>query len=108
MFHTDVEFDADIWGFLFGLLAGHDPYGGAGALAKLAMVTGQAGLVQQFEAQLSADAHKSFNTRLDNIYANITGMCAAIPAECSIIKGIVHPNFPPSVPLGVLPSPVRR
>jgi hypothetical protein len=103
LFNTDIEFDADEWGAILSLIAGYDPYASAGTLAKLAMATGSAGLASQFEAQLAPDAHKSFNTRLDNVYTTLTTLCNVIPTTCSLYKGIFHPNFPPSAPLSLPP-----
>jgi hypothetical protein len=100
-FHQNPEFDADIWGALLSLMSGYDAYGAAGALAKLAMATGTAGLAQQFEQQLSADAHKSFNTRISEVYEMLSFMCRipeAAPA-CGTYKGILHPHLPDSAPL---------
>ncbi len=108
VFNTDIEFDADVWGATLTILAGHDPYSGAGALAKLAMATGTAGLTTQFEEQLAPDAHKSFNTRLDNIFTTFQLACSASPAVqslCAEYKSIVHPNFPSSAPLSLQPRP---
>jgi hypothetical protein len=67
-----------------------------------ATATGQAGLVSQFENQLAADAHKSFNERLDNIYTTLTQVCSMIPDVCSEYKSVFHPDLPPSAPLGIL------
>ena len=36
----NLELDADFWGLLLSLVAGYDPYAGAGTLAKLAMANG--------------------------------------------------------------------
>ena len=68
---TNAEFDADVWGLFLALYGGYDPYGAAGAMAKLAMVTGTAGLIQQFEQQLAPDAHK----RLPNVYRTFEPAC---------------------------------
>jgi hypothetical protein len=109
LFNTDIEFDADQWGAILSLIAGYDPYASAGALAKLAMATGSAGLASQFEAQLAPDAHKSFNTRLENVYATLSTLCSVIPNTCALYKGIFHPNFPASAPLSLPPvNPSKR
>lgn len=99
---TNYEFDADIKGTLLALFSGYDPYAGAGALAKLSMATGTAGLATQFGAQLAPDAHKSFNTRLDVVYQNLVKACNSSPAAkrfCDEYKSLVHPHLPPSAPL---------
>lgn len=111
LFNTDIEFDADVWGAFLALLAGYDPYSGAGTLAKLAMATGTAGLTNQFEAQLAPDAHKSFNTRLDNIFTTLQVACASSPAAqslCAEYRNIIHPNFPSTAPLLQTPGTAKR
>lgn len=98
------ELDADIWGLVFSLLAGYDPYAAAGTLAKLAMVTGKSGLATQFEDQLSGDAHQSFNTRIENMFDTIASVCKvsdSLQAACDAYKGRFHPSFPVSAPLSV-------
>jgi hypothetical protein len=105
-FHPNPEFDADVWGALLSMAAGFDPYASAGTLAKLSMATGTAGLTAQFEDQLSSDAHKSFNTRLDNIFANLVAACNSsedMKRICAEYKSIVHPNLPGVAPL-VIPG----
>ena len=109
-FNSDVEFDADIWGTIIALTAGYDPYASAGTLAKLSMATGDAGLASQFENQLSSDAHKSFNTRLDNVFSTLVEACSsssAVASACAAYKSIAHPNLPSIAPLTVTPSPNR-
>lgn len=100
-FHTNPEFDADIWGTILALLAGYDAYSSAGALAKLAMATGTAGLATQFEQQLASDAHKSFNTRISEVYATLQMACTfpEVAQFCSLYKSILHPHLPGSAPL---------
>ncbi len=100
-FNQNTEFDADGWGFLISLIAGYDPYAGAGTLAKLAMATGTAGLTAQFENQLAVDAHKSFNERLASVFDTMKTLCAisSFAPFCSEYKAIVHPHLPPSAPL---------
>lgn len=93
---TNAEFDADEWGLFLGLGAGYDPYGSAGALAKLAMATGTAGLVIQFEQQSATDAHKSFNQRLAAVYGTIQSVCsiASIASTCQQYHSLYHPHIP--------------
>ena len=100
-FHENPEFDADIWGTLLAMLSGYDAYAAAGALAKLAMATGTAGLAEQFEQQISSEAHKSFNTRIDEVYEMLVFMCSLPEARdaCRTYKQIMHPHLPPSAPL---------
>lgn len=100
-FHENPEFDADVWGTLLALLSGYDVYSAAGALSKLAMATGTAGLSTQFEQQLSSDAHKSFNTRISEVYEMLQVVCTIPEAapSCSEYKKILHPHLPGSAPL---------
>ncbi len=107
----NIEFDADIFGMMTAIGAGYDPYAGAGALAKLAMVTGSAGLVTQFESQLSPDAHKSFNERIESMFTLLNLVCSQNPVtsqQCSTYKAIHHPHFPGSAPLSITPPPAPK
>jgi hypothetical protein len=81
--------------------------GGAGTLAKLSTVSGTAGLLTQFEAQLAPDAHKSFNSRLDKMFQTITLVCSTYSDLCSQYKALVHPHFPGNAPLS-LPRHARQ
>lgn len=98
---TNREFDADCWGAFLGLASGFDPYGAAGALAKLAMATGRAGLSQAFEDQLASDAHKSFNERINTVYDSFVKACGdpEIASACQQYKNIIHPHLPSTAPL---------
>lgn len=103
-FNSNAEIDADIQGALLALFAGYDPYGAAGALAKLAMATGQSGLAAQFEAMVGADAHGSFNTRLQSVFDMLVITCnydAESKRACSDYKSIFHPHFPQAIPLSL-------
>ena len=111
-FSSNIEIDADQYGMLLGLIAGYDPYGGAGALAKLAMASGTAGLLDQnFDSLLQAvgaDLHGSFDNRLALIFQNMQQICG-IPAYqrfCSAYKNEIHPHLPSIAPLAA--EPVRR
>jgi Zn-dependent protease with chaperone function len=104
----NIEWDADEWGLLMELLAGYDPYAGAGALGKLAMATATAGLqaqlMQNWEQLSGVDAHASFGTRIDNLTTFVEAICGYSPnaqSLCAQYKTLVHPHFPalPSVPL---------
>ncbi|MGQ9916372.1 MAG: M48 family metalloprotease [Bryobacteraceae bacterium] len=101
-FHSNPEFDADIWGTMLALGAGYDVYASAAALAKLAMATGTAGLTTQFEQQLSSDAHKSFNTRISEVFSMLQLVCSLDEARdaCQMYKRVMHPHLPDSAPLG--------
>lgn len=101
LFHANDEFDADMWGALLSILSGYDAYAAAGALAKLAMATGTADLATQFEQQLAPDAHKSFNTRISEVYDMLEAVCSTRQARnaCLEYKEILHPHLPPSAPL---------
>ena len=110
-FDGNPEFDADVWGLILSLSSGYDPYGAAGTLAKLAMVSGRAGLLSQFEDQLRPDAHKSFNQRLENVFDTISSACNSnieMRNLCATYKGIIHPTFPPTAPLNTDPAVLRK
>jgi hypothetical protein len=99
---SNPEFDADIWGVLLATFAGYDPYAVSGALAKLAMATGTAGLTTQFENEFAADAHKSFNTRLAGAYQMLANVCnynSEMNQLCQEYKRTIHPHFPATTPL---------
>jgi len=94
---TNVEWDADMWGLLFSLLSGYDPYGTAGALGKAYMATGNTSLVSQyFEDNLSTDMHKSLGSRLDAIYTTISQVCSSSDAAstCNTYRQVFHPHMP--------------
>lgn len=99
--HSNPEFDADMLGTILALMAGYDAYAASGALAKLAMATGTAGLSTQFEQQLSSDAHKSFNTRIEQVYLMLQVVCSLpeVAPACAIYKSVMHPHLPDSAPL---------
>lgn len=101
---ANAELDADIWGTLFAMGAGYDAYAAAGGLAKLAMATGRAGLARQvFEDIALADAHRSFNTRLDAVYDFLVLLCSTDIGRpfCQDYKRIMHPHLPDSAPLSL-------
>ena len=104
LFVANVEQDADLFGMLLMLSAGFDPYAGAGALAKLSMVTGQAGLLAATFDDL-VDPHGSFNTRIDLMFTTLTLACSqpAASAYCGLYRSLIHPNFPGTAPLSVQP-----
>ncbi len=103
---SNVEQDADQYGMFLGLASGYDPYGAAGALAKLAMASGNAGLVDQNFDNLAAiagtDLHGSFNNRLAVVFQNMQAICAAsaqLQNFCASYKSFVHPHLPGMAPL---------
>lgn len=104
-FDENREHDADFWGVLLSLGAGYDPYGAAGALAKLAMATGRASLTNQFFEDVPiANAHQSFNTRLSKLFDKISFACTSsvdMAQFCSAYKTIVHPHLPDVSPLTI-------
>jgi hypothetical protein len=81
------------------LLAGYDPYGAAGALAKLNMVSGPAGILAANFDDLP-DPHVSFASRLDSMFSTLSMACGqpALSLYCSAYKSVIHPNFPPGAP----------
>ena len=97
------EYDADLWGTVLAIGAGYDPYGLAGALAKLSMATGVAGLTSQFEEQVSGEAHGSFNERLANVFETLQSVCSQpdLVALCAEYKAQFHPNLPSVAPLNI-------
>jgi predicted Zn-dependent protease len=105
----NIEWDADEIGMLLSLLAGYDPYGAAGALAKLAMASGSAGLIDQnfdnLATSLGLDPHGSFNDRLALIFGEMQSLCALPQAQtfCAQYKDLVHPHLPPGAPLRLPP-----
>lgn len=111
-YSSNPEWDADVYGMLFSLASGFDPYAAAGALAKLAMAGGKAGLLEQnFDHQnLANDPHGSFNTRIDRVFDAITSLCAAPDSVtlCDEYKSTVHPHFPKITPLSINPPAPTR
>ena len=93
-FSSNRELDADAHGLFFSLLAGYDPYAGAGALAKLEMASGRADLDSQYVQEITS-AHLSFNTRLDHIYETIQEICDINDSTiCERFDALYHPNVP--------------
>ena len=101
---ADKEQDADFFGMTLMVYAGFDPYAGAGALAKLSMVTGQAGLLSPAFDDL-ADPHASITSRIDSMFATLNLTCAqpALSLYCGAYKSVIHPNFPSTAPLSIKP-----
>ena len=103
---TNIEQDADQYGMLLSLIAGYDPYGAAGALAKFAMASGEASLLDQtfdnFTSVAGLDPHGSFNDRLALVFQHMLQICIMpqyLPF-CQRYKSVIHPHLPPSAPLG--------
>jgi len=102
---TNVEYDADQWGMILSLLAGYDPYGAAGALAKLSMASGEASLLSQTFDNLNLvvglDLHGSFDNRLALVFQNMQAICGTpqLASFCAEYKSAIHPHLPGSVPL---------
>src|SRR6185369_6256500 len=98
---------ADLFGMVLMLSAGFDPYAGAGTLAKLSMVTGQAGLLAATFDDLT-DPHGSFNTRIDLMFSILSLACSqpSVASACGLYKSAIHPHFPGSAPLITPPSPL--
>jgi hypothetical protein len=104
---SNAELDADGWGVLLNLVAGYDPYAGAGTLAKLSMASGSAGLVSQVIAD-HFGVHRSMNTRMSEMFELLRIVCALpeMSGFCADYKRVIHPNFPPSAPLAAPRPPV--
>lgn len=101
VFNSNAEFDADEYGMLLSLAAGYDPYAAAGALAKISMASGEAGLVSQVFDNFSGDLHGSFDNRIAAIFDTISTLCQLpeVGGFCGEYKLAVHPHFPGSAPL---------
>lgn len=105
------ELDADVWGLVLALMAGYDPYGSAGALAKMTMALGAADLQSQGNWQLqyliefllvegqTGVSHGSFNERLDHLYGTIETACNwdTFREFCGAYKDRFHPHLPGSL-----------
>jgi hypothetical protein len=96
---ADAEQDADLFAMTLMILAGYDPYGGSGALAKLSMVSGRAGLLSPTFDDL-ADPPSSFAARQGSLFSTLTLACSqgALTGFCGADKALAHPNFPSSAP----------
>jgi len=94
----DSEMDADVWGMILSMLAGYDPYAAAGALGKLSMASGGAGLItESFDDILYPNV--SFTYRLGNLYQFFDQVCSRSPGGCGAYRRKFHPNFPAGVPM---------
>jgi len=96
---ADAEQDADLFAMTLMILAGYDPYGGSGALAKLSMVSGKAALLSPTFDDLT-DPPSSFAARQGSMFSNLTVACAqpAFMGYCEAYKTVIHPNFPSTAP----------
>lgn len=97
---SEPELEADVVGTILLLLAGYDPYSGAGALGKLQVASDMPGLLG--EALREEDVHRSFATRIGTISLTLNFACsynAQMQAFCREYKSIIHPHFPDSMPL---------
>ncbi|MBZ5672860.1 MAG: M48 family metalloprotease [Acidobacteriia bacterium] len=104
-FSSNTERDADGYGLQLALGAGYDPYGGGGALAKLAMASSTPTLINpgfdNIQANLGTDPHSSFLDRLGVIFQSLQSVCL-LPqnqALCGMYKATVHSHFPLNAPL---------
>ena len=110
----NIELDADEYGLYLSLAAGYDPYGAAGALAKLSMASGTAGLLNQNFDNLAAvagtDLHGSFNNRLALIFQSMQALCSLQVAQsfCTQYKSLFHPHLPAAAPLMVRPGDQKK
>ena len=97
---NNAEQDADEYGVYLAMIAGFDPYAGAGALAKLSMASGDAGLVSQVFDNLSTDPHGSFDNRLALMFTYMQLACSLPQAQsiCAQYKSVIHPHLPPNAP----------
>lgn len=102
---SNAELDADTAGMIFSLAAGYDPYGSAGAMGKLMMITNRTDLFSQAFDNLN-DPHTSFSNRMGALFTTLQLACSSPAAQstCAQYKNAIHPSFPPSIPLA-LPRP---
>jgi hypothetical protein len=98
---SDVEYDADVYGFFLSLNAGYDPYAVGGAFGKLMMATGTAGLETEQTLATSGDPHGSFNQRIANIFQDIVVICQSpsLQSTCATLKSAFHPHLPAMDPM---------
>jgi predicted Zn-dependent protease len=94
---ANAEQDADLFAMTLMILAGFDPYGGAGALGKLSMISGTTNLVSPTFDDLP-DPHASFTTRLNSMVSTLSLACGHIPGYCGAYKPMVHQHFPATAP----------
>ena len=96
---ADAEHDADLFAMTLMILAGFDPYGGAGALGKLSMVSGTPNLVAPSFDNLP-DPQSSFVSRLGSMFSTLAQACAQplVSGFCGAYKSVIHPNFPATAP----------
>jgi predicted Zn-dependent protease len=111
IFSTNIELDADQQGVVIALESGYDPYGAAGALGKLSMVSSDASVIDQNFDNLApaggVDLRSSFNNWLAVFLQNMRTLCAADTQNfCSQYKSISHPHLPPHAPLVNQPGAV--
>jgi hypothetical protein len=105
---AEPELEADAVGTMLLLVAGYDPYAGAGALGKLQIASRIQGLLG--EALREEDIHRSFSTRIQTAYETLQTACsfnAEMQQLCQRYKIRVHPHFPDHLPL-VVPTDAPR
>ena len=103
--NPNLELDADFMGLMLSLIAGYDPYAGAGTLAKLAMANGQTSLRTQYTQDLTRIAdrtgtvHGSFSNRLDQLFNSIQELCQfpGLDDFCTEYRRKFHPHLPGQV-----------
>jgi len=102
---ANPELDADAAGMISSLAAGYDPYASAGAMGKLMMITNRTDLFSQAFDNLN-DPHTSFSNRMGALFATLQQACSSPAAQsiCAQYRNLVHPSFPPTIPLA-LPRP---
>ena len=98
-FSDSQESDADEYGTLLSLVAGYDPYGGVGALAKLAMASGPANFTSPDFDNLRTNGfktHDSFVDRQGKISAYILKACSleSVRDACALYRGAIQRYFP--------------
>src|ERR1051326_7977979 len=70
-----VEPDADLIAMILVLNAGFDPYGAAGAIAKLGLANGSPGLVSPFYDNLADPSSAFSQARINSLLGTINSAC---------------------------------
>jgi predicted Zn-dependent protease len=93
--HPNAELDADIFGFIATLIAGYDPYGGAGWLGKAMMLTRTTNPIIQIFENISSP-HTSFSYRMENLLDAMELACSHpdVASFCQQYREIFHPHVP--------------
>ena len=96
---ANKEPDADLIAMILTISAGFDPYGAAGAIGKLNMANGSAGL--PFFDNLPDPTTAFSAARMNSMPGVLTSACnyVTLSGFCGPYKNTIHPHFPGSAPL---------